>query len=148
VGLAPDGSSLPLSYNFDDTHPITLQSYLNEPFRGAQQSTPQERDAIRKHAAARMRIGIEMRCAVEAVQDSIAFRWKRSMRIAALVLSGIGGDCCERACSAGVDPLSRRHADHWGACGISSSSGARSGSRGGKLERLMTMCRVRSWRKR
>lgn len=31
MGLAADGSSLPLSYNFDDTHPITLQP-LNDPF--------------------------------------------------------------------------------------------------------------------
>ncbi len=32
MALASDGSALPLAYNFDATHSIILQAYLNDPF--------------------------------------------------------------------------------------------------------------------
>jgi hypothetical protein len=82
--LASTASADDLGLLFEPPHPDIF-------LKGAQQSTAEEREAIRKYAAAKMRIAVEMRCAVDAVQNSIAFRWKQSMRVTALILSGLVG---------------------------------------------------------
>jgi hypothetical protein len=59
--------------------------------KATHQSTPEERAAIREYAMAKTRIGAEMRCAVDAIQNSIAFQWKRRLQIISLFLSAIVG---------------------------------------------------------
>lgn len=68
-------------------HPPHADIFL----KAAHQSTAEERDAIRQYAIAKMRVGAEMRCAVDAVQSSISFRWKRRLQIISLVLCAVVG---------------------------------------------------------
>jgi hypothetical protein len=68
-------------------HPPNADIFL----KAAHQSTAEERHAIRQYAIAKTRIGAEMRSAVDAIQSSIAFRWKRRLQIISLVLSAIVG---------------------------------------------------------
>jgi len=73
-----------------------LEKLFNPPhadvfLRGAQQSTPDEKEAIRQYATAKNRVGAEMRCAIDAIESAIAFRWRRTLQIASLFLSSIVG---------------------------------------------------------
>jgi hypothetical protein len=68
-------------------HPPHADIFL----KAAHQSTAEERHAIRQYAIAKTRIGAEMRCAVDAIQSSIAFRWKRRLQIISLVVSAVVG---------------------------------------------------------
>jgi hypothetical protein len=73
-----------------------LQELFNPPhadvfLKGAQQSTREEREAIRQYATAKTRVGAEMHCAIDALESAIAFRWKRTLQIASLFLSAIVG---------------------------------------------------------
>jgi hypothetical protein len=82
--LAAKASEDDIYLLFHPPHPDTF-------LKAAQHSTPEEKEQIRKFAAAKTRVGVEMRCAVDAVQSSIGFRWKQRMRLIALVLSAILG---------------------------------------------------------
>jgi hypothetical protein len=75
----------------DDIHLLFHPPHPDTFLKAAQLSTAEEKEQIRKFAAAKTRVGVEMRCAVDAMQSSIGFRWKRRMRIIALVLSAIVG---------------------------------------------------------
>jgi hypothetical protein len=68
-------------------HPPHSDAFL----KPANQSTPEERQAVRQYAIAKTRIGAEMRCAVDAIQNSVAFRWKKTMQIASLFVSAAVG---------------------------------------------------------
>jgi hypothetical protein len=73
-----------------------IQRLFNPPhadvfLKPAHQSSPDEKEAIRQYATAKTRVGTEMRCAIDAIQSSIAFRWKRTLQIASLFLSAIIG---------------------------------------------------------
>jgi hypothetical protein len=59
--------------------------------KAATQSTPQERQAIREYAIAKTRVGAEMRSTVDAIQNSISFRWKRRLQIISVFLSAAIG---------------------------------------------------------
>src|ERR1700723_1038423 len=75
----------------DDIHLLFHPPHPDTFLKAAQHSTPEEKEEIRQFAAAKTRVGVEMRCAVDAVQSSIAFRWKRLMRLTALILSAVLG---------------------------------------------------------
>jgi len=68
-------------------HPPHADIFL----KAAHQSTPEERQSIRQYAIAKTRVGAEMRCAIDAIQNSIAFRWKRRLQIISLVLCAVVG---------------------------------------------------------
>lgn len=68
-------------------HPPDADMFL----KAAHQSTPEERQEIRQYAVAKMRVGAEMRCAVDAIQSSITFRWKRRLQIISLFLCAAVG---------------------------------------------------------
>jgi hypothetical protein len=73
-----------------------LDSLLKPPdadlfLKPAHQSTPEERNEIRRYAIAKTRVGAEMRCAVDAIQTSIAFQWKKRLQILSIVVSGVVG---------------------------------------------------------
>lgn len=82
--LASKASKEDIKLLFHPPHPDIF-------LKAAQHSTPDEKEAIRQFAAAKTRVGVEMRCAVDAVQSSISFRWTRLMRLTALVLSAVVG---------------------------------------------------------
>jgi hypothetical protein len=59
--------------------------------KAAHQSTAEERQAVRQYAIAKVRVGAEMRCAVDAIQSSITFRWKQRLQIISLFLCAVVG---------------------------------------------------------
>jgi hypothetical protein len=82
--LASSASKTDLEKLFDPPHADVF-------LKGAQQSTTEEKEAIRQYATAKTRVGAEMRCAIDAIESAIAFRWKRTLQIASLFLSAIVG---------------------------------------------------------
>lgn len=82
-------------------HPPHADIFL----KAATQSTPEERQKIREYAVAKIRVGAEMRCAVDAIQNSISFRWKRRLQIISLFLSaGVGVIALQIGASPGLAP--------------------------------------------
>jgi hypothetical protein len=55
------------------------------------QSSDDEKHAIREYAAAKTRLAAQVRCSIDAIQTSIGFRWKYFLQLASLVLSAIIG---------------------------------------------------------
>lgn len=53
--------------------------------------TPDEKEAIRQYAAAKTRVGRQVRCAIDAIQARIEFRWKRRLQILSHQLSAVLG---------------------------------------------------------
>lgn len=60
---------------------------------------------IKKYAAAKSRIATQLRCAIESMQTSIAFQWKRALQLASFVLSFIFGFIAVYFGSAGKGPV-------------------------------------------
>ena len=54
-------------------------------------SSSEEKEMPRKYAAAKLRIGNQVGCSVDALQSSVSFRWKYWLQSASLILSGILG---------------------------------------------------------
>jgi hypothetical protein len=55
------------------------------------QTTEDEKRAIREYAAAKTRLGTQVRCSVDAIQTSIGFRWKYCLQVASVILSSLLG---------------------------------------------------------
>jgi hypothetical protein len=51
----------------------------------------EDKQFIKKYAAAKSRIATQLRCSIESMQTSIAFEWKRALQIASFALSFIFG---------------------------------------------------------
>jgi|SRR5579872_5080109 hypothetical protein len=51
----------------------------------------EDKQFIKKYAAAKSRIATQLRCSIESMQTSIAFQWKRALQLASFVLSFIFG---------------------------------------------------------
>ena len=57
----------------------------------ADQSSEEEKLAVRKYSAAKTRLAVQVRCSVDAIQTSIGFSWKRWLQWASVILSAILG---------------------------------------------------------
>jgi hypothetical protein len=57
----------------------------------AGQSTAAEKELVRRYAAAKTRVGVDVRCAIDAIDAHIGFRWKRLLQVLSLLLSGVLG---------------------------------------------------------
>jgi hypothetical protein len=73
-----------------------IQRLLDPPaveifLKGAHQSTAEEKQAIAEFAAAKNRVGAQVRCSVDAIQSSISFRWKYWLQLASIATSAIIG---------------------------------------------------------
>jgi len=58
---------------------------------GSNQSVKDEKDVFREFAEAKSRILVQVRCAVDAIQTSIGFRWKFWLQLISMILSGVLG---------------------------------------------------------
>ena len=68
-------------------NPPPLESLLKRP----DQSTEDEQHAVRNFAAAKSRVGVQIRSSVDAIQTLIGFRWKFCLQLASVVLSALLG---------------------------------------------------------
>jgi hypothetical protein len=73
-----------------------LERLLNPPapelfLKGAHQSTQEDKHEIAQFAAAKNRVGAQVRCSIDAIQASISFRWKYWLQIASIVSSALIG---------------------------------------------------------
>jgi hypothetical protein len=60
-------------------------------FKPAAHSTREEKEEVRLYAAAKLRVGVQVRCAIDAIQSHVGFRWKRRLQILSLLLSAALG---------------------------------------------------------
>jgi hypothetical protein len=51
----------------------------------------EDKQFVKKYAAAKSRIATQLRCSIDSMQTSIAFQWKRTLQLAAFLLSFIFG---------------------------------------------------------
>jgi hypothetical protein len=79
-----------------EASPADIRRLLEPPppetfLKRGDQATEGDRRAIREYAAAKTRLAAQVHCSIDAIETSIAFRWKYSLQLASLFLSAFIG---------------------------------------------------------